>query len=150
MCRRLATLLLEIPSPNSLRTTNRDAWYQYLLTPYVASMVCSALEMFKQYGPGQRNYFWLRQLTLKNYSFFYGIEEYVSENQSDYFWTEMTRSIYRVTSCEFMERRKCKRSVFSIYVSNFVGCLVVYMYLSTKIYDKEANLASWYRSFMGS
>ena len=87
---------------------------------------------------------------LKELQFFYGIEEHVSENHSDYFWTEVTRSIYRVTSCEFMERRKCKRSVFSKYVSNFVGCLVAYMYLSTKIYDKEANLASWYRSFMGS
>ena len=49
-----------------------------------------------------------------------------------------------------MEWRKCKCSLFSKYVSNLVGCKVASMYLSTKIYDKEANLASWYRSFMGS
>ena len=71
---------------------------------------------------------------------FYRIEERVSENHSDYFWTEVTRSIQRVTSCEFMEWRTC----------NLIGCKVAQMYLSTKIYDKEANLASWYRSFMGS
>ena len=76
---------------------------------------------------------WLRQF----------IEERVSKNHSDYFWTEVTRSIHRVTSCEFMEWRKCKCSLFSKYVSNLVGCKVTYMYLSTKIYDKKANLASW-------
>ena len=34
-------------------------------------------------------------------------------------------------------------SLFSKYVSNLVGCKVAYMYISTKIYDREANLASW-------
>ena len=55
---------------------------------------------------------------------------------------EVTRSIHRVTSSECKEQRKCK-AAFSKYVSNLVGWKVVYMYLSTKIYDKEANLASW-------
>ena len=34
-------------------------------------------------------------------------------------------------------------SLFSKYVSNLVGWKVAYMYISTKIYDREANLASW-------
>ena len=63
---------------------------------------------------------------------------------------EVTRSIHLVTSCECMERRKCKCSLFSNYVFNLVGCKVAQMYISTKIYDREANLASWQRSFMGS
>ena len=50
--------------------------------------------------------------------------------------------MHRVTYSECKEQRKCK-AAFSKYVSNLVGCKVVYMYLSTKIYDKEANLASW-------
>ena len=56
---------------------------------------------------------------------------------------EVTGSIHLVTSCEYMERGKCKCSLFSKYVSNLVGCKVASMYISTKIYDKEANLASW-------
>ena len=42
-----------------------------------------------------------------------------------------------------MERKKCKCSLFSKYVSNLVGRKVASMYISTKIYDREANLASW-------
>ena len=63
----------------------------------------------------------LRQLSVKSY-FFYRIEERVSENHSGVF-LEVTRSIYRVTSCECMERRKCKCSL-SRYVSNLLGCNV--------------------------
>ena len=63
---------------------------------------------------------------------------------------KVTRSIHRVTSCECMERGKCKCSLFSNYVSNLVGCKVAQMYISIKIYDKEANLASRQRSFTGS
>ena len=51
-------------------------------------------------------------------------EERVSENHSDYFWTDVTRCIHRVTSCEFMEWRKCKCSLFSKYPNNLVGCKV--------------------------
>ena len=63
----------------------------------------------------------LRQLSVKSY-FFYRIEERLSENHSGVF-LEVTRSIYRVTSCECMERRKCKCSL-SRYVSNLLGCNV--------------------------
>ena len=72
---RFATLLLEISSPNLADyEPTIEAWYQFLLTPYVASMVRRAFEVFKQYRPGQRNHFWLRQLTVNNY-FFYRVEE---------------------------------------------------------------------------
>ena len=37
---------------------------------------------------------------------------------------EVTRSIHLVTSCEYMEWRKCKCNIFSEYVSNPVGCKV--------------------------
>ena len=63
---------------------------------------------------------------------------------------EVTRSIHLVTSCECKERRKCKCSIFSKYASNLVGCKVAQMYISTKIYDREANLASQQGSFIGS
>ena len=124
MCRRVATLLLEISSTNSLRTRNRDAWYQCLLTPYVASMVCRALQMFKIWARSKKLLL-ASSVDLKELQFFYRME-HVSENHSDYFWIKVTRSIYRVTSCEFMEWRKCKRSLFSKYVSNLVGCKVAY------------------------
>ena len=47
-----------------------------------------------------------------------------------------------------MERKKFKCSLFSKDVSNLVGYKVVSMYISTKIYDREANWlhgreASW-------
>ena len=49
-----------------------------------------------------------------------------------------------------MERRKCKCSLFSKYVSNLVGCKVASMYISTKIYQVIRKLtwlhgreASW-------
>ena len=56
---------------------------------------------------------------------------------------EVTGSIHLAISCECMERRKCECSLFSKDVSNLVGCKVASMYISTKIYDREANLASW-------
>ena len=63
---------------------------------------------------------------------------------------EVTGSIHLVTSCECMERRKCKCSLFSKYVSNLVGCKVASMYISTKIYQVIRKLtwlhgreASW-------
>ena len=48
---------------------------------------------------------------------------------------EVTGSIHLVTSCECMERRKCKCSLFSKYVRNLVSCEVASMYISTKIYQ---------------
>ena len=82
--------------------------------------------------------------------FFYRIKELVSKKKKLRLFLEVTRSIHLVTSCECMERRKCKCSIFSKYASNLVGCKVAQMYISTKIYDREANLASQQGSFIGS
>ena len=63
---------------------------------------------------------------------------------------EVTGSIQLVTSCECMERRKCKGSLFGKYVRILVVCKVVSMYISTKIHQVIRKLtwlhgrkASW-------
>ena len=53
------------------------------------------------------------------------------------FWPP--RSIYRVTSCKFMERRKCKCSIFSKYISTSVRRCMVWKV--TWLHGREASWA---------